>query len=327
MAKPKVVVARKPPGPALNHLIAQCDTWLWEEDRTMPRDLLLEKVREAEGLYVMIFDQVNEELLKAAPHLKVVSTMAVGTDNIDLQACTARGIPVGYTPGVVTEATADLAMTLMLALSRRIVEAAQYVKNRQWKHWSPTLMISNDVFGKTLGIIGMGRIGQAVARRARGFDMTILYHSRQPKPEAEEAYGVKYRSFHDLLAESDIIMLILPLTAETRYMINDEAFAKMKPSALLVNAARGAIVDPQALYRALSSGRIRGAALDVTDPEPIPEDDPLLTLDNCLIVPHVGTSTWETRARMTEISVENLLRGLRGKQLLYCANPEVQKKS
>ncbi len=234
---------------------------------------------------------------------------------------------MGYTPGVVTEATADLAMTLMLALSRRIVEAAQYVKNRQWKHWSPTLMISHDVFGKTLGIIGMGRIGQAIARRARGFDMTILYHTRQSKPEAEEAYGVKYRSLDDLLAESDIIMLVLPLTGETRYMINDEAFAKMKPSALLVNVARGAIVDSQALYRALSSGRIRGAALDVTDPEPIPEDDPLLTLDNCLIVPHVGTSTWETRARMTEISVQNLLRGLRGERLLYCANPETQKKS
>lgn len=327
MVKPRVVVARKPPGPALNRLIEQCDTWLWEEDRTMPRDLLLEKVRDAEGLYVMIFDQVNEELLQAAPHLKVVSTMAVGTDNIDLQACTARGIPVGYTPGVVTEATADLAMTLMLALSRRIVEAAQYVKNRRWKHWSPTLMISHDLFGKTLGIIGMGRIGQAIARRARGFDMTILYHTRQPKPEAEEAYGVKYRSLDDLLAESDIILLVLPLTGETRYMINDEAFAKMKPSALLVNVARGAIVDSQALYRALSSGRIRGAALDVTDPEPIPEDDPLLTLDNCLIVPHVGTSTWETRARMTEISVENLLRGLRGERLLHCANPEAQKKS
>ena len=326
MAKPKVVVSRKPPGPALERVFAECDVWMWEEDTSMPRELLLEKVRDAEGLYVMMLDQVNEELLDAAPNLKVVSTMAVGVDNIDLAACTQRGIPVGHTPFVVTEATADFAIALMLAASRRIFPSAEFVRARQWKEWSPTLMIANDVHGKTLGIVGMGRIGQAIARRARGFDMTLLYHSRSPKPEAERELGVSYRGLDDLLAESDIVILILPLTEETRHMIDDAALAKMKPSAYLINSARGPIVDPQALYRALSGETIRGAALDVTEPEPIPPDDPLLTLDNCLIVPHISTSTWETRAMMTEVSVNNLLNGLKGEPLQHCANPDVKPK-
>ena len=326
MAKPKVVVSRKPPGAALERVFAECDVWMWEEDSTMPRELLLEKVRDAEGLYVMMLDQVNEELLDAAPSLKVVSTMAVGVDNIDLAACTERGIPVGHTPFVVTEATADFAIALMLAASRRIFPSAEFVRARQWKEWSPTLMIANDVHGKTLGIVGMGRIGQAIARRARGFDMTLLYHSRSPKPDAERELGVSYRGLDDLLGESDIVILILPLTDETRHMIDDAALAKMKPSAYLINSARGPIVDPQALYRALSGETIRGAALDVTEPEPISPDDPLLTLDNCLIVPHISTSTWETRAMMTEVSVNNLLNGLKGEPLQHCANPDVKPK-
>ncbi|MCZ6728509.1 MAG: D-glycerate dehydrogenase, partial [SAR324 cluster bacterium] len=318
MTKQKVVVCRKPPGPALERLFEQCDVWMWEEDNTVPRELLLEKVHGAEGLYTMLFDQVNQELLDAAPQLKVVSTMAVGVDNIDLAACTARGIPVGHTPIVVTEATADFAMALMLAASRRIFPSAEFVRNKQWKEWSPTLMIANDVHRKTLGIVGMGRIGQAIARRARGFDMNLLYHARSPKPEAERDLGVSYRALDDLLAESDIVILILPLTEETRHMINDETLAKMKPSAYLINSARGPIVDPDALYRALSEGRLAGAALDVTEPEPISADDPLLSLENCLIVPHISTSTWETRAMMTEVSVTNLLNGLQGKPLMHC---------
>ncbi|MCZ6558448.1 MAG: D-glycerate dehydrogenase [SAR324 cluster bacterium] len=323
MTKQKVVVCRKPPGPALERLFEQCDVWMWEEDNTVPRELLLEKMHGAEGLYTMLFDQVNQELLDAAPQLKVVSTMAVGVDNIDLAACTARGIPVGHTPIVVTEATADFAMALMLAASRRIFPSAEFVRNKQWKEWSPTLMIANDVHRKTLGIVGMGRIGQAIARRARGFDMNLLYHARSPKPEAERDLGVSYRALDDLLAESDIVILILPLTEETRHMINDETLAKMKPSAYLINSARGPIVDPAALYRALSEGRLAGAALDVTEPEPISADDPLLSLENCLIVPHISTSTWETRAMMTEVSVTNLLNGLQGEPLMHCANPDV----
>ncbi len=325
MAKAKVVITREPPGPALKRLFESCDPWMWEEDRNMPRNLLLDKVRDAEGLHVMIFDQIDEELLAAAPRLKVVSTMAVGVNNIDLAACTRRGIRVGYTPGVVTEATADFAIALMLAASRRIYESARFVRDKQWKEWSPTLMISNDVHRKTLGIIGMGRIGQAIARRASGFDMKLLYHTRNPNPEAEASLGVSYRSFDDLLAESDVVILIVPLTPETQHMMNDDAFDKMKPAAYLINSARGAVVDPRALHRALTNGKIKGAALDVTDPEPISPDDPLVGLDNCLIVPHISTSTWETRAAMTEISVGNLLKGIQGEPLLHCANPEVEK--
>ena len=324
MAKQKVVISREPPGPALSRIFDQCETWMWEEDNTIPRELLLEKVREAEGLHVMMLDRIDEEVLDAAPKLKVVSTMAVGVDNIDLEACTRRGIRVGHTPFVVTEATADFAITLMLAASRRIWEGAQFVRAGLWKEWSPTLMIANDVHAKTLGIVGMGRIGQAIAKRAAAFDMNILYHARSPKPDAEKALGVSYRDLDGLLAESDIVILILPLTDETRYMISDDAFGKMKPSAYLINSARGPVVDPKALYHALKEGKIRGAALDVTDPEPISPEDPLLTLENCLILPHVSTSTWETRAAMTEVSVNNLLKGLKGEPLQHCANPAVE---
>ena len=258
MPKAKVVITREPPGPALSKLFDQCDAWMWEEDSTIRRDLLLEKVRDAEGLHVMMLDQIDEEVLDAAPKLKVVSTMAVGVDNIDLEACTKRGIRVGHTPFVVTEATADFAIALMLAASRRIWEGARFVRAGLWKEWSPTLMISNDVHAKTLGIVGMGRIGQAIARRAKGFDMNLLYHARSPKPEAERELGLAYRGLDALLAESDIVILIVPLTEETRYLIDDAAFDKMKSSAYLINSARGPVVDPKALYRALTAGKIRG---------------------------------------------------------------------
>jgi glyoxylate reductase len=322
MAKAKVVVSRKPPGPALKKLFEQCDTWMWEEDRACPRDLLLEKVSQADGLYTMIPDQINQELLAQSPRLRVVSTMAVGVDNIDVKACTARGIPVGYTPGIVTQATADLAFALILALSRRIVDAANLVRAGEWKVWSPTLMISNDVFGKTLGIFGMGRIGQAIARRARGFDMPVLYHNRNRDPAAEQAVGAQYRSFDELLAQSDIVCVNAPMTPETRHKFNKSAFAKMKREGFFVNVARGGLVNHKELNEALNEGLIRGAALDVTEPEPIPVDDPLRLNPKCLIIPHVGTCTWETRSRMTEISVDNLLLGLEGKPMLHCVNAE-----
>ena len=324
MTGPKVVVTCEPPGPALSRVFAQCDTWMWERNRPMPRELLLEKVRDAEGLHTIYVDEVDEELLRAAPALRTVSTYAVGVNNIDLAACTARGIPVGYAPGAVTEATADFAIALMLAVSRRIYEAARHVREGRWQQWTPTLMIGNDVAGKTLGIVGLGRIGEAIARRARGFSMRILYHSRSPKPEAEARVGAEYRGLDELLGEADIIVLSLAPSPQSHHLIDDAAFARMKPSAYIVNVARGMVMDSKALYRALAGGRIRGAALDVTDPEPIPPDDPLLTLNNCLVVPHVGTATWETRAAMTEISVTNLLNGLAGRPLLHCANPEVE---
>lgn len=324
MTKPRVVITCEPPGPALARVFEQCHTWMWEQNRPMPRQLLLEKVADAEGLHTIYVDEVDQELLDAAPRLRVVSTYAVGVNNIDLQACTARGIRVGYAPGAVTESTADFAFALMLACNRRLVEGARYVREGRWREWSPDLMIGGDISGKTLGIVGMGRIGEAIARRAKGFDMNIIYHSRSPKPEAEARVGAAYRSLGALLGEADIVVLSLAPSPQSHHLINAAALAKMKPSATIVNVARGSVMDSQALYRALAGGRIRGAALDVTDPEPIPPDDPLLTLDNCLIVPHVGTAAWETRAAMTEISVSNLLNGLAGKAMPHCANPQTK---
>jgi glyoxylate reductase len=324
MAKPKVLVARMTPGLEESELWKVCDVWAWKEDRIMPPDLLRQRAADAEGLLVTSFDPVDKALLDAAPRLRVVSNYAVGVDNIDLAACTARGIPAGNTPGVVTEATADMAFALMLALSRRIKEGDAFVKSRQWKTWSPTLMISNDVYGKTLGILGMGRIGQAIARRAVGFQMKLLYHTRNRRPEAEQAYGCRHVSYAELLRESDIIVTIVPLTKETHHIVDDAAFAQMKDSAIVINVARGGVVDPKALYRALSSKRIRGAALDVTEPEPIPPDDPLLGCENLLLAPHVATGTWETRRMMTDLAVRNLLAGLNGRPLVHYANPDVK---
>jgi len=326
MAKPKVVVARMTPGLEESDIWKQCDVWAWEEDRIVPPELLREKAAEADGLFVTSFDPVDKALLEAAPRLRVVSNYAVGVDNIDLPTCTALGIPAGNTPGVVTEATADMAFALMLSLSRRIKEADAFVKAKQWMTWSPYLMISNDVYGKTLGIVGMGRIGQAIARRAVGFEMKLLYHTRNRRPEAEEKYGCRHVSYEELLRESDIIVTIVPLTDATHHMVNDAAFAQMKESAIVINVARGGVVDPHALYRALSAKRIRGAALDVTEPEPIGADDPLLTCDNLLIAPHVATGTWETRRMMTDLAVRNLLAGLNGQPLVHYANPDVKGK-
>lgn len=324
MGKPKVVVARMTPGLKERDLWSECDVWAWEEDRVMPTELLREKLADAEGAYITAFDPIDVALLDAAPKLRVISNYGVGVDNIDLTACTERGIAVGNTPGVVTEATADMAFALLLAFSRRIPEGDAFVRAKKWKTWSPYLMISNDVFGKTIGMVGMGRIGQAIARRAVGFEMSILYHTRTRKHEAEQRYGCRYVSYDRLLAESDIVVTVVPLTEETYHMVDEAAFAKMKESAVLINVARGGVVDPKALYQALSSKRIRGAALDVTEPEPIPPDDPLLTCDNLLVVPHVATGSWETRRMMTDLAVENLMAGLRGQSLRFYANPEVK---
>ena len=324
MDKPIVVVSRKPPA-SLAKLHEHCDVWEWEEDRPIPRDLLLEKIRDAAGIFTMIPDQIDQEFLAAAPKLRTVCTMAVGVDNIDVPGCTARGIPVGYAPRAVTEATADLSFCLILALSRRILESAEFVAAGKWEAWSPSLMISNDVFGKTLGVFGMGRIGQAVSRRARGFDMTVIYHDVVRNPDAEQALGAAYRSFDDLLAEADILTIHAPFTPETRHIFNAAALSKMKPGAFLVNAARGGLVHTEALYDALRNGVIKGAALDVTDPEPIEPASPLISLPNCIIVPHVGTSTWETRAVMTDVTIDNLINALNGETMIDCFNLEALK--
>ena len=259
----------------------------------------------------------------AGGSLRVISQMAVGFDNIDIVAATERGIPVGNTPGVLTDTTVDFAFALLMAAARRIVEGERYVKDGNWVTWEPTLLMGQDVHDATLGLVGLGRIGQGMARRARGFGMRVIYSD----PTADEAEGKELEAeayeLDDLLAESDFVSLHVPLTPETTHLMGKREFELMKPSAILINTARGPAVDPSALYQALKEGEIAYAALDVTEPEPISVDDPLLTLDNCLIVPHIASSSLATRSRMATMAAENLEAGLNGAELPHCVNPEV----
>ncbi len=266
--------------------------------------------------------KVGPELLDRFPGLRVVSNFGVGVDHIDVRAAAARNIPVGYTPGVVDGATADLAFALLLAAGRRLVEGDRYARGPDFLHYDPSFLLGREVYGRTLGIFGLGRIGRQVARRARGFDMTVLYHNRKRSAEAEASLGVRYVTKRELLATADYVVLTLPLTPETRGYIGRDELALMKPTATLVNVARGAVVDQDALAEVLAAGRIHAAALDVTDPEPLPRDHPLLRLPNVIITPHLGSATLETRRRMAEMSVENLLAGLAGRPVPYRVVPE-----
>ena len=286
---------------------------------------MLAHVRGVDGLLSLLTDRVDDELLDAAgPQLRVVANLAVGFDNIDVPACTRRGIPVGNTPGVLTETTADLAFILMMAAARRLKEGIDYVREDHWKTWGPLLLLGVDVHGATLGIVGFGRIGREMAKRARGFSMRILYHDvARASVEDEEALGATFVPLEALLAESDFVTLHVNLTPETRHLINAAALARMKSTAVLVNTSRGPVVDQPALYEALRDGRIFGAALDVTDPEPMRADDPLLTLPNCIVVPHIASATHTTRGKMARIAADNILAGLRGERLPACVNPEV----
>lgn len=281
---------------------------------------------EAEGLLSMLTVPVDGALLAQAPKLRVVSNMAVGVDNIDLAACVQRGIPVGHTPGVLVEGTADMTLALLLAAARRLPEASEDARNGRWTTWTPTAWLGTDLYGATLGIVGMGKIGQAAAKRAKAFGMKIVYNSRSPKPEAEAELGADRLSLDELLAQSDFVSLHTPLTAETRHLIDAAALQKMKPTAILVNMARGPVVETAALVQALQEGWIQAAALDVTDPEPLPVDHVLYSLRNCLIAPHIGSATQETRRRMAELACENLVAGLNGRRLPHCANPKVYEK-
>jgi lactate dehydrogenase-like 2-hydroxyacid dehydrogenase len=323
--KPSVLVTRRIPQPGLDLLVGQCAVDLWDSDLPIPRDVLLQRIGDKDGLYCLLTERIDDELLDAAPQLKVVSQMAVGVDNIDVPACTRRGIPVGNTPGVLTETTADLTWALLLAAARRVVEGVDYVRAGQWLTWSPTALLGPDVYGATLGVVGLGRIGQAVARRAYGFGMRILYTSRQPKPEAEQTLAASYVDLDTLLSQSDFVSLHTSLTPETYHLIDAAALKKMKPTAILVNAARGGVVDHDALVEALRNGEITGAALDVTEPEPLPADHPLAHLPNCIVVPHIASASIATRTKMATMAAENLLAGVRGEVLPNCVNPEVQR--
>jgi lactate dehydrogenase-like 2-hydroxyacid dehydrogenase len=308
----RVFVARELPGPALERLAAAHDTDVWPDRLPPPRADLRERTRDADGLLSLLTDPIDAELIAACPNLRAISNYAVGVDNVDLEAATARSIAVGNTPGVLTDSTADLALALMLGIARRLVEGDAFVRAGEWVTWEPGLLLGHDLHGATVGIVGFGRIGQAVARRLEGFGCEILHTSRSGGVELGE-----------LLERSDFVTLHCPLTAETRGLIGGEALRRMKQTAHLVNTARGPIVDSHALRTALAQGEIAGAALDVTEPEPLPADHPLLGAPNLVVIPHLGSATHATRERMADMAVDNLLAGLAGERMPYCANPEV----
>ncbi len=304
----RIFVTRALPFPALDSLAEEHELDVWEGDLPPGPEALRERVAAADGLLSLVTDPVDADLLAACPDLKAIANMAVGTDNIDLGAAAERGIPVGNTPDVLTDATADLAFALLLALARRILDGAAQVSEGRWRTWEPASGLGADLTGATLGIVGRGRIGDAVARRAVGFGMEVIASSRRSGMPLEE-----------LLERADFVSLHCPLTPATRHLIGTEALARMKPSAFLINTARGGVVDQTALRLALIAGEIAGAALDVTDPEPLPADDPLLQAPNLLVVPHVGSATVRTRERMAEMAVENLLAALAGHPMPYPA--------
>lgn len=323
MTRPRVFVTRMIPEKGQAMVTDFCDAEIWPDELPPSREVLLEKVRGLDGLLCLLTDRVDGEVMDAAgPGLKVISNHAVGVDNIDLPAANKRRIPVGNTPGILTDATADFAFALLLAAARRVVEGERFVRQGRWKTWGPSLLLGTDVHGATLGIVGYGRIGQALARRAGGFDMRILYCDPSLPQQNPSLPGIPV-SFQALLSEADFISLHTPLTPDTYHLIDDRALALMKPSAVLINTARGPVVDPQALYRALKDQRIFAAALDVTDPEPISLDSPLLELDNLIVVPHIASASRSTREKMATMAAENLIAGLKGERLPNCVNPEV----
>lgn len=320
--KPVVLLPHPLPSDWISLLSGRVELVIGTEQGTGWSANVTEAMPRADGLLSLLTDRVDEALLEKMPHLRIVSNMAVGVDNIDVPACTRRGILVGNTPGAMTDATADLTMSLLLAAARRLPESSRDAREGRWQTWSPTGWLGADLRGATLGIVGLGKIGRAVAERARGFGLRLVYWGPAPSPENEAAVGARYVSFDELLSTSDFVTLHCPLNESTRGLINEAVLRKMKPSAILVNAARGPVVDTSALVNALSENWIRFAALDVTDPEPLPPDHVLYSLQNCFILPHIGSATHGTRKRMAEMACENLLAGLEGKKLPNCVNPE-----
>ncbi len=309
-AQARVFVTRKLPGDALDRLRAEHDVEVWPERLPPPREELMARAPEVEGLLSLLTDPVDAELIQAAPRLRAISNYAVGVDNVDVEAAAARGIPVGNTPDVLTESTADLALALMLGIARRLAEGEAFVKAGEWATWEPDLMLGRDLHGATVGIVGHGRIGQAVGRRLEGFGCEVLTNTRTG--------GV---SLGELLERADFVTLHCPLTPDTRGLIDAGALRRMKPTAYLVNTARGPVVDTEALAAALAAGELAGAALDVTDPEPLPGEHPLLAAPNLLVVPHIASATHATRGRMADIAVDNLLAGLAGEPMPHSVTP------
>ena len=324
MPRPRVLLTRVIDQDALDAIGGETEMEVWPDEFPPSADALREKMGEADGLVTTVMDRVDIALLDSAPRLRVVSQMAVGVDNVDVAELTRRGIPLGYTPDVLSGATADLAFALLLTAARRVVETDRWVRAGNWKlAFHPTYWLGADVGGATLGIVGLGKIGLEVARRARGFGMKLLYYSRTRKGAEEAELGIEYADLPNLLRRSDFVSLHVPLTPETRHLIGQRELALMKPTAILVSTARGPVVDSKALYAALKEGRIGAAALDVTDPEPIPAADPLLTLNNLVVTPHIGSASVGSRKAMAMLAARNLLAGLKGERLVQCYNAEV----
>jgi glyoxylate reductase len=315
MDKPYVFITRKLPSQFIEPLseIARIEMWD-DEEQPVPHQLLAEKAKEATALLTMLSDRIDTSVMEGAKHLKIIANLAVGYDNVSVDEATKRGITVCNTPDVLSDTTADLTFGLLMAAARRITEAAAYVKQGEWKGWSPYLLAGQDIHHKTIGIVGMGKIGCAVARRASGFDMDILYHNRSRHMETEKKLGAEYCSFDDLITRADYIVCLTPLTNETRHLFNEAAFRKMKSSAIFINASRGAVVDEEALFRALKEGEIAGAGLDVFTKEPIDSQHPLLSLNNVIALPHIGSSSVETRTAMIKLCIENILLSLKQQQ-------------
>ncbi len=321
--KRKVILAHPLPAEWIIPITQKYNVIIGEDNMMGFAGYLDDHFDEAEGFITFLSDKVDDRIINKSKNLKVICNYAAGTDNIDVDLCNQKKIPIGSTPGVLTNATADLTMTLILAVSRNLMPANDSARSGGWKMWYPARWLGTELSGSTLGIIGMGKIGSAVGRRAKSFGMNIVYFSRSAKPDIEKELQARRMPLDDLLEASDIISLHAPLTPETHHIINQDALRRMKHTSILINTARGSEVHTGALFDALSSGKIAGAGLDVTDPEPLPPDHPLYSLHNCLILPHIGSATEQTRRKMAEMTCENLIAGMAGQKLPYCANPEV----
>lgn len=320
----KILFTRSIQSPLLEQISKEYEVVMWkEENSVMPRHELLKEAADADAIFTNLTDRLDTEFFEHAKKLKVVSTMAVGFDNIDLQEATKRGIPVGHTPDVLSEAVAELALTLMFACARRVVESMQFIKENKWESWGPYLFAGQRISGAKLGIIGMGRIGKILAKQARALNMQVVYTNRRRDEKAENELNVEYRELESLLKESDYVVMLTPASNETYHMMGYREFSLMKATSIFVNVSRGSTVDEAALYQILSENKIFAAGLDVFEVEPIQQDHPLLALDNVIALPHIGSATKETRDRMVEIALKNILNGLNNEELLYTVNKEV----
>ena len=313
--KNTVYITRKLPDEVVNKLSSYFHVRMWEEENIpVPREILLKEIENVNGLICLLTDQIDKEVLSKAQHLKIISNVAVGYNNIDVQAAAKKGIIVTNTPGVLTETTADLTFALLMAAARRVVNASDILRNGEWGAWSLMQFTGQDIYGATLGVIGLGRIGEALVKRAKGFDMNILYYNRTRKQDKELELGIHYVDLKSLLQQSDYVCLMIPYSVEVHHLIGKEELSLMKKSAILINTARGGLVDEGALYEALRSGEIWASGLDVFEQEPLPLDHPLLTLSNVITLPHIGSASVNTRLGMAHLAADNMVRVLNGEE-------------